>query len=68
MVAKKIFAASSEVVGGRVHEEAGAVQSEMSQLEDPVVQAENPLWMDRSKAQSFVVLWRHVKRVPQALK
>ena len=54
-------------MGGRVHEEAGVVQSEMSRLEDPVLQAENPLWMDRSEARRFVVLRRRVNRVPQAL-
>ena len=47
---RKISAASSEVVGGQFHEEVEAVQSEMSRLEDPVVQAENPLWIDRSEA------------------
>ena len=43
------------------------MQYEVSPLDVPAIQAENPLWMNRVEAQSFAVLRRRVNRVPRAL-
>ena len=44
------------------------MQSEMSRLDDPVVQANNPFWADGARARSFALLCLRVERVSAALK
>ena len=44
------------------------MQSEMSRLDDPAVQANNPFWADGARARSFALLRLRVERVPAALK
>lgn len=43
------------------------MQWELSRLDDPTVQAENPFWWDRAQARLFAVLRLRVGRVPRAL-
>ena len=43
------------------------MQSELSRLDDPGVQATNPFWADRARARAFAVLRLRVERVPAAL-
>ena len=62
-----IFALLYKVLAGRSREEEEVVQSELLRLDDPVVQANNPFWMDRAHARVFAVLRLRVKRVPRAL-
>src|ERR1041385_7760964 len=54
-------------LAGRSREEEEAVQSDLLRLEDPVVQTNNPFWMDRACARVFAVLRMRVERVPRAL-
>ena len=56
-----------EVLSGRARDEEEAVQSELLRLDDPAVQAVNPLWMDRARARAFAVLRLRVSRVPKAM-
>ena len=44
------------------------MQSEMSLLDDPEVQASNPFWSDGARARAFALLRLRVERVPAALK
>ena len=62
-----IFVLLCEVLAGRSRDEEEAVQSELLRLDDPVMQANNPFWMDRARARVFVVFWLRVERVPRAL-
>ena len=62
-----IFPLPCEVLAGRSHKEEEAVQSELSRLDDPDVQASNPFWVDRARARAFAVLRLWVERVPRAL-
>ena len=43
------------------------MQSELLRLDDLVMQANNPFWMDRSRARVFAIFRRRVERVPQTL-
>ena len=43
------------------------MQSEMSRLDDPAVQADNPFWADGARARTFALLRLRVERVPLAL-
>src|SRR3954471_12701302 len=62
-----IFALPCEVLAGRSREEEEVMQSELSRLDDPDVQASNPFWVDRARARAFYVLQLRVERVPRAL-
>ena len=62
-----IFALPCKVMAGRSRDEEEAVQSELSRLDDPDVQASNPFWMDRVRARACDVLRLRVERVPRAL-
>ena len=44
------------------------MQSEMSRLDDPEVQASNPFWSDGARARAFTLLRLRVERVLGALK
>ena len=55
------------MLAGRSRDEEAAVQSEMSRLDDPAVQADNPFWADGARARSFALLRLRVERVPLAL-
>ena len=55
------------MLAGRTRDEERAVQSEMSRLDDPSVQASNPFWADGARARAFALLRRRVERVPEAL-
>ena len=44
------------------------MQSEMSRLDDPEVQASNPFWSDGARARAFALLRLRVEWVPAALK
>jgi len=48
------FALPCEVLAGRSREEEEAVQSELSRLDDPVVQATNAFWMDRTRTRRLL--------------
>ena len=56
-----------EVLSGRSRDEEKAVQSELSRLDDPEVQASNPFSADGARAQAFAVLRLWAERVPAAL-
>ena len=56
------------MLAGRSRDEERAVQSEMSRLDDPRVQASNPFWADGAHARAFALLRLRVERVPAALK
>ena len=55
-----------EVLAGQSRDEEKAVQSEMSRLDDLVVQASNPFWADGARARAFALLHLRVERVPAA--
>ena len=55
------------MLAGLSREEEEAVQSELLRLEDPVMQANSPFWMDMARARVFAVLRMRVERVPWAL-
>ena len=55
------------MLAGRSRDEEEVVQLELLRLDDPVVHASNPFWMDRARARAFAVLRLRVERVPQAL-
>ena len=56
------------MLAGRSQDEEKAVQSEMSRLNDPEVQASNPFWSDGARTRAFALLRLRVERVPAALK
>src|SRR4051812_47494304 len=60
------FCSPYEVLAGHSCEEEEDVQSELLRLDDPVVQASNPFWEDRTRARAFAVLRCRVERVPRA--
>ena len=57
-----------EVLAGRSRDEEKDIQSKLSRLDDPDVQAKNPFWADGARARAFVVLHLRVERVPAALR
>lgn len=66
-ICAEAFAFCSEVLASRTREEGEAVLLELSRLDDPAVQGENTLWMDRGRARVFVVIRLRVNRVAKAL-
>ena len=56
------------MLAGQSRDEEMAVQSEMSWMDDPRVQASNPFWADGARARAFALLRLRVERVPAALK
>lgn len=55
------------VVSGNGRREAEVIQAEMSRLEDPSVQAKNPLWACGDKAHTFALLRERAGQVPKAV-